>query len=626
MVDQEIKRTTQAHEAFGAMLQNDPAFARAVAAGDKEALRKAAQPIMDSPLAQFVTICDTKGTVLLRAHNSKAGDTLPPSRVSMRVPLSEGRMVSGIEPGTQIKLTLGSGVPIRHEGAITGVVIIGMDLGSSAFVDRIKNLIKAECTILLDDTRVSTTIMNQGKRVIDTRLNNKTIYEKVIGKGEKVLTRNTIFGEEYDTIYWPWKDLNGKNAGMIFAGLPRADIEHAQFLVILMFVIVGLVMGSLMLVISIFMARAIVRPLRLATAFAEDVARGNLDGTLVVKTRDEVGVLSRALGVMVETLKTKMRESEGKSREAEEHARKALAAMEEAGKAKETAEAGQTALLQAAGHVEQVVGRLTAAVEHINEQVESSTKSVSFQHERVTDSATAMEEMNSTVLEVAKNASSAAESSERATQRAQEGEGIVKESIDSISHVQRDTEHLKEAMNRLGVQAESIGAVMTVINDIADQTNLLALNAAIEAARAGEAGRGFAVVADEVRKLAEKTMAATKEVGSAIAGIQAGAKDSIEAVDRTGKNLGATTELVSRSGESLHGIVSESASIADQVRGIAAASEEQTAASEGITRSLGEINVSSSETAEAMRASTEATKDLAAQVRELQALVQRIRK
>jgi methyl-accepting chemotaxis protein len=625
VAQKEVDNTLQAVKTFGHILQDDVDFIRAIVADDKATLGKIAKDLMESPMVDFVTICDAKGVVLVRGHDGKAGDTLPQSRFTVRVPLSEGKTIAGIESNSANALTMAAGLPMKHEDKIIGVAIIGTELGSGKFVDRIKALLHVECTIFMDDTRVSTTIMNQGQRAVGTKLGNADIYQRVMGGGERVVSRNVILGEDHDTAYWPWMDMGGKPGGMFFVGLSRANVKKALVTVVTSFAVTGLVVGILMLILGSLVARAIVGPLRAATAFAEDVSQGNLDGNLAVTTRDEVGVLARALGVMVTTLKAKMREAEDKSREAGSQAEKALAAMREAGEAKEKAESGQQALLTAAENVEQIVDRLSLAVDHINEQVEASTKAVSFQHDRVTASATAMEEMNATVLEVAKNASAAAESAERATLGAREGEGIVRQSIDSIIHVQRDTEQLKDSMHQLGTQAESISTVMAMINDIADQTNLLALNAAIEAARAGDAGRGFAVVADEVRKLAEKTMGATKDVGDAIVGIQSGAKASIEAVDRTGKNLEVATDLVSKSGESLRGIVSETEAIAGQIHDIAAASEEQAATSEEIAKSLGEINTSASETAQAMQTSTDATNDLADQAHQLQDLVRQIR-
>jgi len=626
VVQKEVDNTLQAVKTFGHILQDDLDFMRAIISEDKATLGRIAKDLMESPMVDFVTICDAKGVVLIRGHDGKAGDTLPQSRFTVKEPLSEGKTVAGIEANSANALTMAAGLPMKHEDKIIGVVIIGTELGSGRFVDRIKALLHVECTIFMDDTRVSTTIMNaQGQRAVGTKLGNADIYQRVMGGSERVVSRNVILGEDHDTAYWPWLDMGGKPGGMFFVGLSRANVKKALVTVVTSFAVTGLVVGILMLILGSLVARAIVGPLRAATAFAEDVSQGNLDGNLAVTTRDEVGVLARALGVMVTTLKAKMREAEDKSREAGSQAEKALAAVREAGEAKEKAEAGQQALLTAAENVEQIVDRLSLAVDHINEQVEASTNAVSFQHDRVTASAAAMEEMNATVLEVAKNASSAAESAERATQGARQGEGIVKESIDSIIRVQRDTEQLKDSMHQLGTQAESISTVMAMINDIADQTNLLALNAAIEAARAGDAGRGFAVVADEVRKLAEKTMGATKDVGDAIVGIQSGAKASIEAVDRTGKNLEVATDLVSKSGESLRGIVSESEAIAGQIHDIAAASEEQAATSEEIAKSLGEINTSASETAQAMQTSTDATNDLADQAHQLQDLVRQIR-
>lgn len=625
IVQNEIESIMQTQSGMGDVLQRDRQFAAALAAGDVETLRDAVRELIAFPTIDLVTVSDAQGRVLLRGHSSEAGDILPASRASAAVARTTGKTAAGMEMDSSGRLTLAVGVPILYSDNIVGVVILGMDMASGDFVRKMKELLNTECTIFVGDTRVSTTVMNQGKPAVGTRLNNDSIYRRVIGGGEKVLTRNMILGAEYDTVYWPWKDISGKNAGMFFVGLSRASIESSQIKVVLYFVLAGVLVGGIMLALGVVVARAIVRPLSAATRFAERVAGGDLGQTLAITTKDEVGTLSRALGVMVATLKTMLRETAEKSHEAEEQAQKALAAVKEADAAKEKAEADHQAMVRAAEDVEHVVARLMVAVDNINKQVDTSNNLVTFQHDRVGSSTIAMEAMNTTVLEVAKNASWAAESSERAMEKAKEGESIVSESIESINHVQRDTLSLRETMEKLVAQAQSIGTIIVIINDIADQTNLLALNAAIEAARAGEAGRGFAVVADEVRKLAEKTMNATKEVNSAVTSIQGGAQGSMEAVALTSQNLESTIDLVARSGKALREIVAESTTIADQTRSIATASEEQTASSEEITHSLEEINSSASDTASAMQSSADATSELAGQIQELQNLVRNLR-
>ena len=608
-----------------AMLSEDESVAKALADKDLAALQREAKNIYAMPMIDQVTICAPDRLVLARGHSDSAGDTLDTTRLSLARALQENRAVVGLEQGKLIKLSITSATPIHHNGKLAGVVILGINLGSSEFVQSIKETTGLECTIFLDDIRVATTIMRDGKPVIGTPLNNSAIYDAVIKQGRTVPAQNTIANEQYDTVYWPWQDVSGKNAGIFFVGLSRASIGAQQNNVILLFGLAGIGFGILLMLAGAFVARAIARPLRDTTAFAEAVAGGNLNSTLNVKSKDEVGALARALRAMVDNLKEKIAEAEAKSLEAEAQAQKASLAMQDARTAQEKAEAGQKAIIAAAGEVELVVAGLTSATDQLAVQIEQSSKSAVSQREQVAISATAMEEMNSTVLSVARNASEASHASERAQNKARAGREIVEQSVKAIETVRNDTLALKQNMEALGHQAESIGAVMTVISDIADQTNLLALNAAIEAARAGEAGRGFAVVADEVRKLAEKTMAATKEVGTAISGIQNGTKLSVDAVTRTTENLEGATATVNSSGQSLVEIVRESEHTADQVRNIATAAEEQSASSEEISRSLAGINQSAEETASAMQHSAKSVSSLSAQARQLQDLVNKLR-
>ncbi|MFZ5811157.1 MAG: methyl-accepting chemotaxis protein [Thermodesulfobacteriota bacterium] len=371
-----------------------------------------------------------------------------------------------------------------------------------------------------------------------------------------------------------------------------------------------------------FFTGGIARPIRKAAHYAEAVANGDFSNQLDVHQADEVGVLADCLRTMVENLKAKIGEAEAKGLEAQRETENAKVAMAEAEEARIRADQAKAeGMLHAAQQLEGVVEVATSASEELSAQIEQSSRGAEDQSHRVSETATAMEEMNATVLEVAKNASQASESSDKARSKAQEGAGIVGRVVDGITEVQKQALALKEDMGVLGKQAEGIGQVMNVISDIADQTNLLALNAAIEAARAGEAGRGFAVVADEVRKLAEKTMAATKEVGEAIRGIQDGTRKNMDNVDRTTRTIEEATELAKKSGETLNEIVTMVDHATDQVRSIATASEEQSAASDEINRSIEQVATISSETAQAMGQAAQAVTELAKQTQVLQNLI-----
>lgn len=357
---------------------------------------------------------------------------------------------------------------------------------------------------------------------------------------------------------------------------------------------------------------------------SSQIASGNLDIQFnKVKIQDSVfDVMTQ----MVQTMKTKILESENLASQMSKEVEKVNQAIQETDKAKRMAEnAHAEGGRNAAEKLSNIATILNTASEELSSQISLSEQGAEVQARRVAETATAMEEMNATVLEVAHNASTAAELAENAKNKALDGAGIVGNVVNGINNVQTKSMAMKNDMEDLGKQAEAIGEIMNVISDIADQTNLLALNAAIEAARAGDAGRGFAVVADEVRKLAEKTMQATTEVGNAIKGVQSGTHKNMENVDLSVKAIEETTELAKRSGEALEEIVNIVESVSSQIMGIATSSEQQSAASNEINKAIDEVNTISAETAQAMHDAESAVSELANQSNVLTNLIEQLR-
>ncbi|MFP5259953.1 MAG: methyl-accepting chemotaxis protein [Acidobacteriota bacterium] len=257
---------------------------------------------------------------------------------------------------------------------------------------------------------------------------------------------------------------------------------------------------------------------------------------------------------------------------------------------KDHIKAQRAKLLAVADEVTSVAQELSSASDVLSARMEELTAGVANTARETDRVATAMEEMNATVIEVARNAGDTARASDEASREAEAGGREVEQTVNETRMVSRRTADLAASLGQLEIRARNIGQVLSVIGDIADQTNLLALNAAIEAARAGEAGRGFAVVADEVRKLAEKTMTATSEVASAVGEIQDSTRQVVSGMDETKTRVERTADMAEGSGAVLGRIVGQANRIADMVRNIATASEQQSATSEEVSSSVTHIN------------------------------------
>lgn len=333
------------------------------------------------------------------------------------------------------------------------------------------------------------------------------------------------------------------------------------------------------IVVVILFSRAMTAPLKRLSSDAGRVASGDLGVEVAVESDDEVGQLAQSFDKMVNSL----REMIGTLADSAAHVSESSAEMQ-------------------ANAVQMADGAETVAVQAITV-------------------ATASEEMSATSGDIAQNCLLAAEGAERANQAAEHGAAVVQKSISVMHRIAERVQSSAKTVETLGHRSDEIGAIVGTIEDIADQTNLLALNAAIEAARAGEQGRGFAVVADEVRALAERTTKATREIGQMIKAIQQETKTAVEAMEEGVSEVESGTEEAARSGEALRNIQDEINSLHLQVQQIATAAEEQTATTSEISCNIHNITDVAQNTVEGARKTSVAAEQLSRLSSELERLV-----
>ncbi len=333
---------------------------------------------------------------------------------------------------------------------------------------------------------------------------------------------------------------------------------------------------------------------------------------------DNFGKASQGINRIVKyisELEDTVKKSENVVREAEV---RVVTAVNLAEHAREQGEAARCqGLLSAARTLSASVQGIRESSTSLDASSSKASSGAADQQRYLAEALSAMEEMNAAVSETAINAEAAAIDAEKAIEYARSGADVVTRTVDAIGLVSGNSQSLTERVAALGTRAEGVGKIMGVISDIADQTNLLALNAAIEAARAGEAGRGFAVVADEVRKLAEKTMVATRDVGVAIDGIQTQVGQTIGGVREIAELADQSAGLANESGVALKEIVAFAGTSAARVSSIASAAAQQSVASEEVTRTMSEIHSISQATGEGMEKAASAMVRLTERVDDL---------
>jgi len=317
--------------------------------------------------------------------------------------------------------------------------------------------------------------------------------------------------------------------------------------------IILLILGGLA---GILFAGAITRPIQLLTTTIDKIEKNSdLTARIKIHNKDELGAVGESMNRMLEKFQSSI------------------------------------------AHVNATTDHLASSSEGLTSITQETMGAINRQRNETEMVATAMNEMNSTVREVSANALHAANSASEAQQQTLDGKRIVSDAVDSIQALSDEISQASKVINNLEKDSEQIGSVLDVIRGIAEQTNLLALNAAIEAARAGEQGRGFAVVADEVRTLASRTQQSTQEIQQMIERLQAGSHGAVSAMDKGANQAKISVERASQAGESLVAITHAVAQITDMNALIATAAEEQSAVAEEINANINNISHVADETA-----------------------------
>ena len=346
-------------------------------------------------------------------------------------------------------------------------------------------------------------------------------------------------------------------------------------------VVVAVIAALMTVLLAWLLTRRILTPLNRALHAAQTIAGGNLSKVIEIDGKDEPARLLEALATM------------------------------------------QTSLRQT---IEQIAGSATqlgAAAEELSTVTQEASRGLQQQNNEIEQAATAVNEMTAAVEEVARNAVSTSEASNQSTQAAREGRNRVVETVDAIQTMTHDVQNTALMIEGLAAQGRDIGKVLDVIRAIAEQTNLLALNAAIEAARAGEAGRGFAVVADEVRALAHRTAQSTQEIEKMVAGIQNGTGEAVSSMQQSNQRTQSTLELARAAGVALEQITQSIHLINERNLVIASASEEQAQVSREVDRNLVNIRDLATQSAAGANQTSAATHELSRLAVDLNAMVAR---
>lgn len=452
------------------------------------------KPIVNASNIEFITITDENGNVIVRTHEpEKKGDSvLNQENVKLAI---EGQANSKVEEGTQVKLAARSGVPIKNaEGKIIGVISTGYRLDSNEVVDYIKAKLNCDASIFLGDTRIATTIVKDGDRIIGTKLDPK--IAEVVLKNKLYSGEASILGAKYITTYNPIVGENNKVTGIIFTGKSINETNNFKKDYVISNTEIALsIFLFFSVIIYMYIDRGILKPLIRCIEHFETVAKGDFTKTFLeknIKRKDEIGDLVRGLALMKNELTLLIRNIIDNSQESSAGSEELSATVEEFSSMEK--------------NIENSIKNISSGIHETGADLEEISVSI--------------QDVDSSINILNEKALGGSNNANLAKDRADTMKSKAKQSIEEIESLFEEKEqNILKAINE-GRVVDSINVMADAIASIAEQTNLLALNASIEAARAGEHGKGFSVVADEVRKLAEESTKAVESIKDIIIKVQ----------------------------------------------------------------------------------------------------------